>query len=85
MSRLRDSIFILRKKSSIFSRFFLKLYMNFNQVKHFYSDQGMIENSYLKSHIFTKKNWYFFFIISMKILTKILLFCYSLSIKKFYC
>ena len=35
--------------------------MNFNQVKHFYSDQGMIENSYLKSHIFfTKKNWYFF-------------------------
>jgi len=35
--------------------------MNFNQVKHFYSDQGMIENSYLKSHIFTKKNWYFFF------------------------
>ena len=62
MSRLRDSIFILRKKSSIFfSRFFLKLYMNFNQVKHFYSDQGMIENSYLKSHIFfTKKNWYFF-------------------------
>ena len=36
--------------------------MNFNQVKHFYSDQGMIENSYLKSHIsFTKKNWYIFF------------------------
>lgn len=62
MSRLRDSIFILRKKSSIFLADFFKLYMNFNQVKHFYSDQGMIENSYLKSHIFfTKKNWYFFF------------------------
>ena len=84
MSRLRDSIFILRKKSSIFLADFFKLHVNFNQVKHFYSDQGMIENSYLKSHIFfTKKNWYFF-IISMKILTKIL-FCYSLSIKKFYC
>ena len=36
--------------------------MNFNQVKHFYSDQGMIENSYLKSHIFLqRKNWYFFY------------------------
>ena len=59
--------------------------MNFNQVKHFYSDQGMIENSYLKSHIFYKEKLVFFFIIPMKILTKILLFCYSLSIKKFYC
>lgn len=29
--------------------------MNFNQVKHFYSDQGMIENSYLKSHIFLQR------------------------------
>ena len=35
--------------------------MNFNQVKHFYSDQGMIENSYLKSHIFYKEKLVFFF------------------------
>ena len=59
--------------------------MNFNQVKHFYSDQGMIENSYLKSHIFLQRKIGIFFIISMKILTKILLFCYYLSIEKFYC
>ena len=35
--------------------------MNFNQVKHFYSDQGMIENSYLKSHIFYKEKLVFFY------------------------
>ena len=58
--------------------------MNFNQVNIFYSDQGMIENSYLKSHIFLQRKIGIFFIISMKILTKILSFCYSLSIKKFY-
>ena len=60
--------------------------MNFNQVKHFYSDQGRIENSYSKSHIFLQRKIGIFFIISMKILTKILLlFCYYLSIEKFYC
>ena len=35
--------------------------MNFNQVKHFYSDQGMIENSYLKSHIFLQRKIGIFF------------------------
>ena len=58
--------------------------MNFNQVKHFYSDQGMIENSYLKSHIFTKKNWYFFH-NSDENSNEDIIICYSLSIKKFYC
>ncbi len=61
MSRLRDSIFILRKKQVFFfSRFFFKFIYEFQSSKTFFSDQGMIENSYLKSHIFTKKNWYFF-------------------------
>ena len=64
-------IYSKKKNQVFFSRFFLKLYMNFNQVKHFYSDQGMIENSYLKSHFFFyKEKLVFFFIILMKILTK---------------
>ena len=55
--------------------------MNFNQVKHFYSDQGMIENSYLKSHIFLQRKIGIFFIISIKnsnedIIIMLLLFKY---------